>query len=361
MYSLHSWGSPLAAEGLASFDPSCLSVQAYLQLCGAEWQLCPASSAEISPSRCLPALVCEDSVVESGFWRIVQFLKSEGHDLDAGLDADQAAQAIAYISMVRDGLADALLFSWYLVPENFVDAIRPRLARLFGFPLGMVIPTQLKTHAEQRLGAGCTVAADPKPADPDGAAQSRLPRIYLLAKDGFRQHADRSAHPIYKQADRYLAVLSQKLGTKQYFFGDRPSALDAVVYGHLAPVLRLDLPQDTLRAAVVGRYPNLASHCERIHARLEWPAPAAGPSLVASMCAAVRQSVLRRLGGPVLLSAQQSPGNDPKRAEKVRSVVGALFVFFGYVIYNGIVSAPAPVERLSAPDVGDVLSAVRDM
>ncbi|KAJ1734833.1 hypothetical protein LPJ61_000862 [Coemansia biformis] len=373
MYSVYAWGSPFAAEGLSSFDPSCLSIQAYLQLCKADWQLHWTSGADISPSSSLPALTCGGSVVESGFWHIVEFLRSEGHNLDAGLDQEQVAQATAYISMVRDGLADALLFSWFLVSENFVGVIRPRLAQLFGFPLSLVVPTQLKSHAEQRLGASGPTAGHDEPAGADGPGaggaadtpRSRIPRIYLLAKHGFRRYPDRSAHPVYAQAAEYLAVLSLKLGSKQYFFGDRPSTLDAVVYGYLSPIIRVALPQDTLRTAIVDKHPNLAAHCERIHAQLEQPVPASTQGALAGMLAAAKQSILRYAALPALPLPDAK--DNPQRAEKVRSATGALLVFLAYVVYNGIVSAPSPkTMRTSenpgdAADMGGLLSAVKDM
>ncbi|KAJ2870688.1 hypothetical protein FB639_004584, partial [Coemansia asiatica] len=107
----------------------------YLQLCSVDWKLCPVSSTSISPNSCLPAITYKNTLVESGLWSIVQFLKKEGYDLDAELDKEQQSQSAAYFSLVQDSLVDSLLFSWYLVSENFADAIRPRLAKMFGFPL----------------------------------------------------------------------------------------------------------------------------------------------------------------------------------------------------------------------------------
>ncbi|KAJ1926061.1 hypothetical protein EC988_010331, partial [Linderina pennispora] len=138
MYSLYSWGSLFEHDGLYSFDPSCASVQAYLQLAKADWQLHHVNNSGISPTGCLPVLTCQDNIVESGFWHVIEFLKREGYDLNSALDAEQISQSTAYISLVQDSLVDALLFSWYMVSENFVDVIRPRLAKLFGFPLSLV-------------------------------------------------------------------------------------------------------------------------------------------------------------------------------------------------------------------------------
>ncbi|KAJ2304667.1 hypothetical protein IWW55_002319 [Coemansia sp. RSA 2706] len=376
MYSLYSWGSPFASEGLYSFDPSCLSAQAYLQLCKAEWQLHQVNSTNVSPSGCLPALSYEGSVVESGFWRTVQFMKNQGFNLDESLDEEQLAQATAYMSVIQDGLGDAILFSWYLVSENFADAIRPRLARLFGFPLSLAIPTQLQDYARRRLKAGgikveqetdeseATAAAD---GIQSNSLRSRLPRIYLLAKEGFRRHADKSTHSIYNQTEKYLELLSKKLDKKQYFFGKQPTTLDTAAYGYLSMILYVDLPQNTLKTAIIEKYANLAALCDRIHAQLAMPTTVSDQSLLAGIGSVVKHTISRYATIPAL--PLEKPENDPDRAGKVRSTFGALIVFFGYIIYNGILSAPASQEsqvvadlaQLPALDVRSMVSAIKDL
>ncbi|KAI8321833.1 hypothetical protein GQ54DRAFT_238038, partial [Martensiomyces pterosporus] len=213
----------------------------------------------VSPNGCLPALTYNNEVVESGFWHITEFLKREGYDLNEALDEEQKAQSVAYISLIQDSLSDALLFSWYLVSENFADAIRPRLARLFGLPFSLLIPTQLRDYAQQRLEAH------------GGLLRSKIPRIYLLAKEGFKRHADKSAHPVYEVANKCLDVLSSKLGSKDYFFGERPTTLDTVAYGYLSLILYPELPQATLKSIITSKYPNLVSFCDRMHSQIEKP------------------------------------------------------------------------------------------
>ncbi|KAJ2898617.1 hypothetical protein GGI21_004852, partial [Coemansia aciculifera] len=337
MYSLHSWGSPFTAKGLYSFDPSCISIQAYLQLSKAEWQLHSVSSTSISPNNCLPVLTCGQAVVESGFWRIVAFLKSEGYDLNADLDEEQLSQSTAYISMVQDSLVDALLFSWYLVSENFAEAIRPRLAKLFGFPLSLIIPTQLRDYAEHRLESRGILgkANDTLETKPESASlRSKIPRIYLLAKDGFKSHEDKSAHPIYAQAKRCLDALSTKLSKKEYFFGSKPTTLDAVVYGYLSLILYPDLPQSTLKSMVARDYPNLLEFCDRIHAQMEAPSTGPKENWAAGVGAMVKQSASQLTSmWPFSLPSSQE---DPELVSKIISVSGALGVFFGYAIYKGL-------------------------
>ncbi|KAJ2695703.1 metaxin 1, partial [Coemansia spiralis] len=226
----------------------------------------------------------------------------------------------------------------------------------------------LKGHAEQRLKASGVDADSSDLAAPDAGHApaplgAKLPRIYLLAKGGFQRHADRSAHPVYQRAAEFLAVLSQKLGNKQFFFGDRPTTLDAVVYGHLWPVIRVELPQDTLRTIVMGKHANLVAHCERVNALLERPVAASTQGVVAGVAAAAKQCIIRYVALPA--RPLQTAQDNPQCAEEIRSVTGAMLVFLGYVIYNGIVSAPAPRKALAdAPldrplDAASVLSPLR--
>ncbi|CAB1320864.1 unnamed protein product [Coregonus sp. 'balchen'] len=42
---------------------------------------------------------------------------------------------------------------------------------------------------------------------------------------------------LYYDALECMTLLSQRLGSHKFFFGDSPSSLDAYVFGHLAPLL----------------------------------------------------------------------------------------------------------------------------
>ena len=52
---------------------------------------------------------------------------------------------------------------------------------------------------------------------------------------------------VYRQAEECLALLATKLGDKEFFFGQSPSSLDAVVFAHLAPLLKAPLPSAALQ------------------------------------------------------------------------------------------------------------------
>ena len=57
--------------------------------------------------------------------------------------------------------------------------------------------------------------------------------------------------------------LSGKLGEQKYFFGEKPSSLDAIVFGHLAAQMFAPMPEDSLRE-VYEEFPNLVAFVERM-------------------------------------------------------------------------------------------------
>jgi DNA-binding IscR family transcriptional regulator len=71
-----------------------------------------------------------------------------------------------------------------------------------------------------------------------------------------------SQEDIYRLACDDLAALSASLGSKQYFFGDKPTDLDATAYGFLAQVLWA--PGARRSREHMEKTRNLPAFCERI-------------------------------------------------------------------------------------------------
>lgn len=71
---------------------------------------------------------------------------------------------------------------------------------------------------------------------------------------------------MYSEAQKCLTLLSTRLGDKDFFCGQQPSTIDAVVYSYLAPLLKAPLPnpilQNHLKACT-----NLVKYVSRISQR----------------------------------------------------------------------------------------------
>ncbi|KAJ3295222.1 hypothetical protein HDU76_006879 [Blyttiomyces sp. JEL0837] len=187
-FELFSWGP---AWNLTSFDPACLSVQAYLNLVGANWVLNSCSNPNLSPSGELPMLRDGTRPI-AGVANIFAHLKTRGLDLDAHLTAEESAHCISYIALIEDRLYDALLYNHWIDSANFAKTTRPTYSKALGWIKRTYIPYQLQDRVKRRLKAYRMML------DQDGQAVNE---VYLMARDCFKALAD-------------------KLGDQKYFLGD---------------------------------------------------------------------------------------------------------------------------------------------
>lgn len=68
---------------------------------------------------------------------------------------------------------------------------------------------------------------------------------------------------LYFDAGIALAALSTRLGAGKWFYGEKPSVLDAIVFGYLATVLFTPLPNSELRGNI-AKYSNLLAFVTRV-------------------------------------------------------------------------------------------------
>jgi len=68
---------------------------------------------------------------------------------------------------------------------------------------------------------------------------------------------------LLKDAINTINALSSKLGESKYFHGNKPSSLDALIFGYLAPLLKLPLANDRLQLHLASQ-PNLCIFIENI-------------------------------------------------------------------------------------------------
>ncbi|XP_062888433.1 metaxin-1b isoform X2 [Mobula hypostoma] len=142
---------------------------------------------------------------------------------------------------------------------------------------------------------------------------------------------------IFKDARECLTLLSQRLGSNKFFFGDSPSSLDAIVFGHLAPLLKAKLPNGKLQQHLRS-LDNLCSLCTSILG-LYFPDDGSDP----------RNSSRR--------TSRNSPADseeDPhKRRNQILSVLVGLSAMLGYAFLSGILSiqrvAPHNALRQQSP------------
>ncbi|WAR05174.1 MTX2-like protein [Mya arenaria] len=74
---------------------------------------------------------------------------------------------------------------------------------------------------------------------------------------------NKSFNEVCEEVITCCEALSERLGTQDFFFGKKPTELDALVFGHLFTLLTTDLPNKEF-AQVIGKYDNLVQFCKRV-------------------------------------------------------------------------------------------------
>ncbi|XP_039423393.1 metaxin-3 isoform X8 [Corvus cornix cornix] len=241
---LSCWGGDW---GLPSLHPECLTVmvfspalqsllQAYAKFSGAPVTVNTVNNSWRAPKEDLPVLVSEDIVISQPA-KILNFLRKQKYNADYDLSAKQGADTLAYIALLEEKLLPALLHTFWIEAENYCSVTKPWFASKIAFPLSLYLPGKMSREALNRI---------------------------LLTKGGPPLYSLTEVEAqIYRDAKECLNLLSKRLGTAQFFFGDTPTTLDAFVFGFLAPIYKVCFPRVQLQEHL-KQLPNLCRFCDDI-------------------------------------------------------------------------------------------------
>jgi len=223
---------PYEVEQVLLADNSvCLAVQAFLHMVGLDFTIEMRSNAEhMSPSGKVPFLRAGAFVI-SEMDPIVGFVNTKGISLTGSLDAGQKADMRAYMSLVNNVLGNAELYISWQDEVTLTEVTAPRFSAVYPWPLGTLLTWQKRRQVSKKLGAlGWT---------------------------------NKTLEEVYQEVDTCCRALSERLDSSAYFFGSRPTELDALVFGHVFSILTTPLPDNRLKV-IVQQFGNLTKLCENI-------------------------------------------------------------------------------------------------
>ncbi|XP_014026237.1 metaxin-3 isoform X1 [Salvelinus fontinalis] len=231
---LRCWGGDW---GLPSVHTESLIVLAYAKFSGATITVTPIDWTWKTLTGTVPELVYQGSTITEPA-QILNFLrKQQRFNADYELSARQGADTMAYIALLEEKLRPALLHTFWVDAENYANLTRPWFASRSPFPLNFLVPGR---HANTAL--------------------SRI----LLTKGESPLHTITEVEgKIYSEAKECLNLLSHRLGTAYYFFGNTPCSLDAFVFGFVAPLHKASLPSSPLQSHL-RQLDNLQRFCDHI-------------------------------------------------------------------------------------------------
>ncbi|GMT29204.1 hypothetical protein PFISCL1PPCAC_20501 [Pristionchus fissidentatus] len=223
---LHVWPSDF---GLPSIDPACLQFLACSKMCASPVTVVPSTSPWYSPSGEYPVVFDKSKPGDkpvTDFDKFVEVLRKSGQEvvIDGDLTTAEKAELDAYACLLAEKFFPALMHSMWVDDLNYSTVTQYWYSSRLSFPYSLYYVEKRRNKYQKMLGE-CSVK-------------------HLL---GGALHT--------------LNLLSAKLGDNKYFCGNKPTSLDAVVLGYLAPLLRLPLPNDTLQLHL-SACPNLVRFVE---------------------------------------------------------------------------------------------------
>ncbi|XP_076854142.1 metaxin-3 isoform X2 [Brachyhypopomus gauderio] len=221
---------------LPSVHTESLIVLAYAKFAGAKLTVKPVDWTWRTITATIPQLNHEGSSVTEPT-QILNFLRKNRFNADYELSATQGADTLAYVALLEEKLRPALLHTFWVDAENYAALTKPWFSARSPFPLSLFVPARQASVA--------------------------LSRILLTKAEAPLHSLTEVEGKIYSEAKECLNLLSHRLGTSLYFFGNTPTSLDAFVFGYLAPLHKASLPSGQLQLHLKQLH-NLCHFCNAI-------------------------------------------------------------------------------------------------
>ncbi|CAI5734034.1 unnamed protein product [Hyaloperonospora brassicae] len=224
-------GTPQTSKELGSalvlhqFVPA-WDVQAYVRVAGIQLHVHNSKYPTYEATGELPQLSDGNFLLPSE--EIIMHLQTFHADIDKDLSDAQRSESYAYRSMVSEKLRRVMLFCRWVDSATYNEVTRPQMKRVIPFPLNLYLPKRMHLDTMEKL------------------------RLYGIA-------TKEQAYIIARDCYTALNTKLEKSGSP-YFFGDKPSALDVAVFGHVVDVLG----NSQLAATVHQHAPLLITMAERV-------------------------------------------------------------------------------------------------
>ncbi|MDA0655975.1 MAG: glutathione S-transferase family protein [Proteobacteria bacterium] len=220
------------AFGLINAGAFCAKVETYLRMTGIDYDVVAMADPRKAPKGKLPYIEDDGEIIADSTIIIEHLKKKYGDALNEGLPVRAATVAHAFKRMLDENLYFTVLYCRWVDPKFWPitrERFKPMMPAVIG---GMVLDSLRKGM------------------------------VKMLKGQGIARHSRDEAYAI---GNRDLDAVSEFLGDKPFFHGDKPRDTDAWLYGHLIQIIAA--PHDSPMKAHAATLPNLAEYCERMKDR----------------------------------------------------------------------------------------------
>uniref|UniRef100_A0A182N6G9 Metaxin n=1 Tax=Anopheles dirus TaxID=7168 RepID=A0A182N6G9_9DIPT len=227
--------------GLPSIDYECSRLLAYLKFSGAKVTINFNGNPFSSPNGTLPYMIADGKKI-AGYGRIVEHLSAAGIGPPLaggdtiGDDSSSASRINGHMQYVQENLHPYFMYMLWGDPKN-VDTTRTLYAKRIPIPFNFYCPRKyvLRTNDITQSLAGFSL------------------------EDSIEFH---DVSDFSHNAKTCLNWIASKLEESRWFVGDRPTEVDAMLYGYLSVLLKLTLPNNVLQNHI-RQCPKLVQYVDR--------------------------------------------------------------------------------------------------
>lgn len=230
MLTLYQGKRPQGWNGIPNISPFCVKLETYLRMAKIEYKP-RAADPRKAPKAKIPFIDHDGKRIADSNHIIAHLKQRFGDKVDAHLTAEQRALALALTRMTEEHTYYiGMFFRWGddVSFQKLGEFFKPLLPKLIG-------PMILKALRKNFL----------KTVHLQGVGRHSRAEVLEMGKED-------------------IEAWSALLGDKPYFLGDKPSSLDATMYGFLVNTLWVPWPSEYKDFALTKT--NLVAFCDRMHA-----------------------------------------------------------------------------------------------
>lgn len=220
------------AFGLINASSFCARVETYFRMAGIDYEVVDQADPRSAPKGKLPYVEDDGELIGDSTFITEHCKRKYGDPLNEGLPPRAAAVGHAFKRMLDENLYFVIIYARWQ-DDAFWPITRERFKKMFPPVIGGLLLNKVRRDT-----------------------------IKMLHGQGIGRH---SRDEIYGIGNRDLDAVSEFLGNKPFFHGDRPRDTDACIYGHLLQVIKA--PHETPTQAHAKTLPNLEEYCDRMHDR----------------------------------------------------------------------------------------------
>lgn len=219
---------------LPNVSPFCMKVEVYLKLAHIPYTNRYSNDPKATPTGKKPAIKDGDSFIYDSRL-IINYLEAKfGNPLDAHLTASEKATAHAFQRMIEEHLYWGIVYSRWIMPEGLQRITQDWFGKLPWLLRKIVMRKLHKKVLNEMKGQGL----------------------------GLLKHEE-----IVTLCNEDIDAISDFLGEKPFFMGDKISSIDACVYATLANIIETPIHWEVTEHAKSKA--NLLAYCSRIKAKTQ--------------------------------------------------------------------------------------------